>query len=199
MAYNYVEESPSEELTIPGGATGASGLIAMYGGMSVVSSFAELVHRSELPEDWVVIAGIPVKEGKGIAESGVEREIDRLRHYDRFMSARICYWVLMDLIPAFVQKDLKKIGDIVWDITLTSSKGVPGFMVSHKTVKPLETMIDLRNEGIEVTFMSSVGLNVFVITTEDKAQTAEDIIKRYGWQIVRTRVNNTGLEILERQ
>lgn len=111
-ANNYVENGPVENMVFPGQSTGASGWVALKGGLCVVVSQNELAYQGAMPEDYNVIVGVPPlgeildKEGgKGIAESDVEMPfLDKLRHYDRFNSAKIAYWTLMELIPVAEQE-----------------------------------------------------------------------------------------------
>lgn len=197
VMYNYAEEGPPG-LVFPGFSTGATGWIAKYGGGIIVSPFAELVHKCELPEDWSVIVGIPPKKGSSVADSEVEIPIlDICRHYDRFMSARVCHWILTEFFPAMVNHDLKKMGDVAWDIVLTCTNGLPT-MLFRGDVEIIKILHELRRAGIEMVFESSIGPGVIAITTKDKEGLVKDILNKKDFEVVLTNLNNKGLEILEK-
>lgn len=196
LAYNYGEEGRTPNKLFPGQSTGASGWVAKKGGFIVVSSFAELVHRSDFPEGYVIVAGSPTKQGKGITKSEVENpNLDMLRHYDRFMASRICYWTLMDLMPAAIQQDVKKMGDIIWDFMVTSGKGLQT-IIPRKDLRPFNVMVELRKVGIEVVFLSSVGPAIIAVTKTPKK--AEKIFNSYDFKIIKSDPNNKGIEILSK-
>jgi len=204
LTFNYLEEGVDQGDMIPGFATGGAGAVARFGGVCIVSSGAELVYRSAIPDGSEIVIGIPPmsgvqdgKKGKGIATSEVEiPSIDIIRHYERFNASRFCYWVLMEMMPALEMGDLRKVGDAIWDILLTGSKGTPT-IVSHGTLMPLQITMELRQEGIEVAFMSSVGPAVAAIMSADKKSRAVSVFERHGCRIVSTKPNNVGLELVE--
>lgn len=201
LAFNYMEEHPSQTMLVPGQSTGASGAIARYGGACLVSSGAELVYRRNVPAALEIVIGIPLladgvqgMSGEGVVESDVEiPSIDIIRHYERFNAARVCYWVLMELLPALETDDYRKVGDVIWDILLTGSKGTPT-IIAHGTTRPLEILLDLRRAGVEVAFMSSVGPAIVTITSQ-KSRACE-VLRNHGCGIIETRANNAGMEMV---
>ncbi len=203
-ANNYVESDSAGEVLLPGQSTGASGWVASRGGLCVVASGNELVYRGEMPDDYRVIIGIPeLKEivgrdsGKGIGDSDVEMPfLNKLRHYDRFNASKICYWTLMELIPAVAASDIEKFGDVVWDMVLTGSKGVPTIL-AHGTYKPLDCLLALREAGVAAAFVSSVGPSIVTIASPDRIEATLAVFRSHGCNTIETSFDNHGLEILE--
>jgi len=202
-ANNYVEKGPVKDMVFPGQSTGASGWVALKGGLCVVVSDNELAYQGKMPEDCHVVIGIPPlteilnqDEGKGIAESDVEMPfLNKLRHYDRFNSAKIAYWTLMEMIPAVIAGDMKRFGDIIWDMVLTGSKGVPTIL-AHGTYKPLDCMLDIRKTGAEACFVSSVGPSIVTITSDKNLQNVREVFQKYKHQIIEPGFDNKGCDIL---
>jgi len=198
-ANNYVELNPRNNILVPGQSTGASGWVALRGGLCVTSSLNELVFREVMPEGYKVIVGIPPLEeiiggqsGKGVAESDVEMPfLGKLRHYDRFNSAKMCYWTLMELMPAAVDRNMRRFGDVIWDMVLTGSKGVPTIL-AHGTYKPLDCLLDIRKTGAEATFVSSVGPSVITIASNGYEGKVKETYEKHGCEVLELEFDNKG-------
>ena len=191
---------------LPGQSTGASGWVALKGGFCVITSENELAFHKDMPSGYDVIVGIPVlteilnqDKGKGVADSDVEMPfLDKLRHYDRFNSAKMCYWTLMELIPSVINNDMKRFGNIIWDMVLTGSKGTPTIL-AHGTYKPLDCMLDIKKTGAEATFVSSVGPSVITIASKKYHDAVKKVYLRYGYKILELEFDNTGYEIIRKE
>ena len=189
-AWNYVESGPDGKL-YPGQSTGASGWIACKGGFSIVSSDAELAFRHVLPEGYTVMVGVPQTGspggsavGKGVAESYVEIPLlEKLHFYDRFNSAKTCHWTLMRLIPAVIQGDLRRVGDLVWDMMVTNPKGL-ATVLAHQSCTAIDCLCDIRNCGAEVSFVSAVGPAIVTLTSPNYTDSVRKHLTRHGYSFL---------------
>jgi predicted sugar kinase len=99
----------------------------------------------------------------------------------------------MDLIPALERDDLKKIGEIIWEIEFRGSKRAE---VEHHSYGIYHYMNLLREAKLEFVGMSSVGPSIAVITEKDKTALGK-ILKPLGLTIaITTKVDNQGLQVV---
>lgn len=197
VAHNYAEISEHYPgLLTPGISTGSSGWIAQVGGIVVVASDCELVLRQPIPEGTTIIGAIPPVEsaGKGPETSEVDvHSLSWVRHIDRFNAAKVCYWILMDFMPAMIQGDLQTMGSILYDIMFCGSKGAPLSPMHGGNI--LSVIFAQRKAGVEVCFMSSAGPGV-VAMTRDKSPIATRIFEDNGYQVVMMQPDNVGAIVM---
>jgi len=194
-AFNYVEEGKDGNL-YPGQSTGMSGWVSLKGGFMIITAEAELVLRQEIPDSYKVVVGIPPIESKGVAESDIELPIlERFSFHDRINSAKICHWTLMKMIPALKAKDFKQVGILAWEMLIAGTKGVPAIL-AFGSIKPLECLLELKQAGAEMAFMSSVGPGLVVLTSEDKIDAIKNIYNKHNCQILVLEVDNKGGQII---
>ena len=113
-----------------------------------------------------------------------------LDYRDRELKA---YLVMMDLIPALVKDDLRRIGDVIWEIEFRGSKRAE---VEHNSFEIYQYMAKLREAGFEFVGMSSVGPSISVIT-EKSRQELEQVIAQFGLDIaIETKIDNEGIRIV---
>ena len=116
-----------------------------------------------------------------------------LDYQDRELKA---YLLLMDLIPALERDDLKKIGDVIWEIEFRGSKRAE---VEHHSFEIYKYMSRLRSSGLEFVGMSSVGPSIAVVTDKSRDE-IEGIIKPMGLEItIATKVDNQGLKVISKK
>ena len=103
---------------------------------------------------------------------------------------------MMDLIPALEREDLKKAGDIIWEIEFRGSKRAE---VEHHSYRIYQYMSMLREAGLEFVGMSSVGPAIAIITDRDK-KSVQKILKPIGLEIaIETKVDNKGMTVTHRR
>lgn len=197
VSHNYAEESDLKKgYLTPGISTGNSGHINQKGGIVVVASDCELLMRQPVPEGTKIIGAIPSLEsvGKGPETSDVDvHSLSWIRHIDRFNAAKVCYWVLMDFMPAMIQGNLKKMGDVLYDIMFCGSKGAPLGSIHGGNL--LGMIFEQRAAGVEMCFMSSAGPGL-VAMTQEKEDIAQQIFEKYNCQIIKMEPDNQGLNVL---
>lgn len=98
----------------------------------------------------------------------------------------------MDMIPALEKDDLKRVGDVIWEIDFRGSKRAE---VEHHSFEIYHYMSRLREAGFEFVGMSSVGPAIAVIT-ERPEEDLSSVLKPMGLKIaIRTKIDNRGLQI----
>ncbi|MGD1003979.1 MAG: GHMP kinase [Methanoregulaceae archaeon] len=191
IGHNYVEETADGNVAF-GFETGVGPAVSTHGGMAVMGDELTLVYHHPFAEGKHVHILIPPTD---ISSAGT-KEFDLLMNKARTLDYRDrelkAYLVLMDLIPALENEDLKKIGDIIWEIEFRGSKRAE---VEHHSYKIYHYMSMLREANLEFVGMSSVGPSIAVVTEKDKVE-MEKLLKPLGLKIaISTKVDNKGLTI----
>ncbi|MDD1718493.1 MAG: GHMP kinase [Methanoregulaceae archaeon] len=190
---NYVEET-ADGMIVSGFETGVGPAVSIHGGMVVMGDELSLVYHHPFAEGKNVFIIIPSSE---ISSAG-DKEFDLLMNKARMLDYRDrelkAYLAIMDLIPALERGDLKKAGDVIWEIEFRGSKRAE---VEHHSFELYHYMSHLRESGLEFVGMSSVGPSIAVITERNQAD-VEEIAGKLGLRVaVATRIDNVGLKISE--
>ena len=209
LGYHSCEESPSgNNLLIPAFETGIGAMVGVNGGWVLGTDDLELVYRVDLPNTKVIvlIPDVPSLEDEftgteTAAESEAELLLNRARYLDSMQAGVKAQLVLMNLLPAMIKRDLKAMGDAMFDISFLGSKRAE--CESHGTFgAPIYNFIStFREIGAEVAGMSSVGPTIFALTQK---QDVYDRIMKYlrsqkipESRIIETYVDNVGGNIIE--
>jgi beta-ribofuranosylaminobenzene 5'-phosphate synthase len=188
---NYVEETEDGSVT-RGFETGVGPAAATYGGMVITGDELALVYRHHFAENKNVFIIIPSTVVSSAGRSEFDLLMNRARNLDYQDRELKAYLILMDLIPALEKNDLKRIGDVVWEIEFRGSKRAE---VEHHSFKIYHYMSQLRESGLEFVGMSSVGPSIAVVTEESEDEIAK-LIEPMGLKIaITTKVDNIGLKI----
>jgi beta-RFAP synthase len=191
IGHNYVEETADGTIAF-GFETGVGPAVSTHGGMAVMGDELALVCHHPFAEGKHVHILIPPTD---ISSAGT-KEFDLLMNKARTLDYRDrelkAYLFLMDLVPALERNDVKKIGDIIWEIEFRGSKRAE---VEHHSYRIYHYMSMLREAGLEFVGMSSVGPSIAVVTAKGKKE-MEKLLKPLGLTIaISTRVDNKGLTI----
>jgi len=188
---NYVEET-TEGMIAHAFETGVGPAVSTYGGMAVMGDELTLAFHHSFAEGYNVYIIIPESD---ISSAG-DREFDLLMNKARTLDYRDrelkAYMMLMDLIPALEEGDLRRAGDTIWEMEFRGSKRAEvehhGFFIYHYMSK-------LREAGLEFVGMSSVGPSIAVVTARGKDE-IEGLLGQFGLAIaLQSRVDNQGLVI----
>ena len=195
IGYNYVEEMADGKIAF-GFETGVGPAVSIHGGMAVMGDDLTLVYHHPFAEGKNVYIVVPPTD---ISSAGT-KEFDLLMNRARTLDYRDrelkAYLFLMDLIPALERDDLKKTGDIIWEIEFRGSKRAE---VEHHSYRIYQYMSMLREAGLEFVGMSSVGPSIAIVTDMDKKE-IQNILKPIGIGIaISTGVDNAGLTIEHRK
>jgi beta-ribofuranosylaminobenzene 5'-phosphate synthase len=188
---NYVEETADGDVAF-GFETGVGPAVSIHGGMAILGDELTLVYHHPFAAGKNVFVVIPPSD---ISSAGT-KEFDLLMNRARVLDYRDrelkTYLVLMDLIPAIEEDDLKKMGSIIWEIEFRGSKRAE---VEHHSFEIYHYMSRLREAGLEFVGMSSVGPSISIITGKDRAY-VEKVVTDLGLSIaVETKIDNEGLSI----
>lgn len=198
VSYNYGEESSQDNnFLIPGLTTGGAFWNCVYGGVNVVSGNFEQIFHSKLPDNLKILIGLPSIKEKQWAEKGFEIPImDIVRKYDRFDGGKISHWVLMKLLPAIIDQDINKIGEVIWDITLNTAKAIPP-IIRHGVFNVFDLIAELYINQVEIVFISSAGPAIVCMTQNNKKlDLIKGLFKKYQIKkTIITAINNQGVVI----
>ena len=191
LGHNYVEETEDGRVT-NGFETGVGPAAATYGGMVITGDELALAYRHRFAEDKNVFVTIPPTVVSSAGRAEFDLLMNRARNLDYQDRELKAYLLLMDLIPALERGDLKKIGDIIWEIEFRGSKRAE---VEHHGFEIYRHMSVLREAGLEFVGMSSVGPSIAIVTDRDRDEVA-GLIEPLGLKIaIETKVDNEGLKI----
>jgi beta-RFAP synthase len=191
IGHNYVEETADGRIAF-GFETGVGPAVSIHGGMAVMGDELSLVYHHPFAEGKNVFIIIPPTD---ISSAGTQ-EFDLLMNKARTLDYRDrelkAYLFLMDLIPALEKGDLRKAGDVIWEIEFRGSKRAE---VEHHSFEIYHYMSQLRERNLEFVGMSSVGPSIAVVTERDR-NAMENLIKPLGLKIaIATNVDNRGLTV----
>jgi beta-ribofuranosylaminobenzene 5'-phosphate synthase len=188
---NYVEETADDSIAFAF-ETGVGPAVSTYGGMAIMGDELALAYHHPFAEGKNVFVVIPSSD---ISSAGT-KEFDLLMNKARALDYRDrelkAYLMLMDMIPAIEEDDLKRMGNIIWEIEFRGSKRAE---VEHHSFELYHYMSHLREAGLEFVGMSSVGPSIAIITEKDRS-VVEGLVKGLGLSItVETKIDNEGLKI----
>ena len=194
VGYNYVEETSEPGKLAYGFETGVGAAATIYGGMNIMGDELAHVYQHPFAEDknvFIITPRIHTNEDNaGLEEFSLLMNRSRILDYkDRELKA---YMILMDMIPAIEKNDIKKMGDVMWEIEFRGSKRAE---VQHHTFIIYQHMNALRQAGLEFVAMSSVGPSICVVTDKTE-EYMEPILDSMGLKIaLTTKVDNKGMLI----
>lgn len=192
IGYNYVEETADGRIA-SGFETGVGPAVSVNGGMAVMGDELSLIYHHPFAEGCHVYIVIPPTD---ISSAG-DQEFDLLMNKARMLDYKDrelkAYMIMMDMIPAIESGDLKKVGDVIWEIEFRGSKRAE---VEHHSFAIYHYMSRLRDAGFEFVGMSSVGPAIAIITNRAD-DFVESILRPMGLNIaLRTKVDNEGLRVV---
>ncbi|HII07739.1 MAG TPA: GHMP kinase [Methanotrichaceae archaeon] len=188
---NYVEETEDGRVTL-GFETGVGPAAVTYGGMAVMGDELALAYHHEFAEGKNVFVIIPESSVSSSGREEFDLLMNRARNLDYQDRELKAYFLLMDLIPALEREDLRKIGDVIWEIEFRGSKRAE---VEHHGFEIYQHMNSLREAGLEFVGMSSVGPSIAVVTERTEEEMTK-LLAPMGLKVaISTKVDNVGLKI----
>ena len=191
IGHNYVEETAEGTIAF-GFETGVGPAASTHGGMAVMGDELVLVYHHSFAEGKNVFIVVPPTD---ISSAGT-KEFDLLMNRARTLDYRDrelkAYFLMMDFIPALEHEDLKKIGDVVWEIEFRGSKRAE---IEHHSYRIYQYMSMLREAGLEFVGMSSVGPSIAIVTDKSRKE-IQKILSPFGLEIaIATKVDNNGMTV----
>ncbi len=188
---NYVEETEDGRVVL-GFETGVGPAAATYGGMAIMGDELTLAYHHPFAEKKNVFVIIPTTSVSSAGKQEFDLLMNRARNLDYQDRELKAYFILMDLIPAIERNDLKKIGDVVWEVEFRGSKRAE---VEHHSFEIYHYMSKLRESGLEFVGMSSVGPSIAIITEKSEDEISR-LVEPMGLEIaISTKVDNEGLKV----
>jgi beta-RFAP synthase len=188
---NYVEETADGIVTF-GFETGVGPAVSLHGGMAVLGDDLALISHHAFAPDASVYIVIPPTDISSAGASEFDLLMNRARLLDYRDRELKAYLIMMDLIPALIRGDLRRIGEIIWEIDFRGSKRAE---VEHHGFAIYHYMSRLRDGGLEFVGMSSVGPAIAVISSRTREE-VDKVLAPLGLSIaVETAVDNKGLQI----
>jgi beta-ribofuranosylaminobenzene 5'-phosphate synthase len=195
IGHNYVEETADGNIAF-GFETGVGPAVSTFGGMAVLGDELTLVYHHAFAEGKNVYIIIPPTDISSAGTQEFELLMNKARTLDYRDRELKAYLFLMDLVPALEQDDIKKAGDVIWEIEFRGSKRAE---VEHHSFEIYHYMSKLREAKLEFVGMSSVGPSIAVVTRLDQ-KALEKILKPLELTIaIVTRVDNEGLKIIRKK
>ena len=125
IGHNYVEETEGGMVTY-GFETGVGPAVSSYGGMAVMGDELTLVYQRTFAPDKQVYIVIPPSEISSAGEEEFELLMNKARTLDYRDRELKAYAIMMDFIPALYAGDLRRMGDIMWEIEFRGIKTCRG-------------------------------------------------------------------------
>jgi predicted sugar kinase len=165
VASNFAESD--QGMCCPGLETGLASAILAYGGFNLIGD--QIVHIWQHPIECAKEVYLAKLEIPRSEYSGSEDEDMLARSLKEDLNHRgiRSYNILMDLIPAISEGNLKKIGDAIWDIQFGGTHLSMIQSYGHKGAEIYDFICNARYSGIEVVGMSSVGPFFFLISSDN--------------------------------
>ncbi len=191
IGHNYVEETADGSIAF-GFETGVGPAASTYGGMAVMGDELVLVYHHPFAEGHNVFIVVPPTDISSAGTKEFDLLMNRARSLDYRDRELKAYFFMMDFIPALERGDVKKVGDVVWEIEFRGSKRAE---VEHHSYRIYQYMSMLRETGLEFVGMSSVGPSIAIVTKKDR-KAIQKILKPIGLEIaIETKVDNIGLTV----
>ena len=146
LGHNYVEETAGGEIAF-GFETGVGPSVSTYGGMAVMGDELTLVYQHPFAEGCTVFVIIPSSDISSAGAKEFDLLMNRARTLDYQDRELKAYLLLMDLIPALEAGDVRKVGDVVWEIEFRGSKRAE---IEHHTFAIYAYMNRLREARVRV-------------------------------------------------
>ena len=195
IGHNYVEETNDGQIAF-GFETGVGPAASTYGGMAVMGDELVLVYHHPFAEGKNVYIVLPPTDVSSAGTKEFDLLMNRARTLDYRDRELKAYFFVMDLIPALERDDLKRAGDVIWEIEFRGSKRAE---VEHHSYRIYQYMSMLREAGLEFVGMSSVGPAIAIISDLDRKAITK-ILKPLGLEIaIVTKVDNEGLKVTRRK
>lgn len=198
LGFNYVEEINDKNEIVYGFETGLGAFVSLNGGMNIISDKLTPIYTHSFAEEENVYILIPYlhKAEQNAGEDEFSLLMNRARLFDNQDREHKAYTVVMDFIPALDEGDLRKMGDIMWNLEFRGSKRAE---IEHHSFVIYHYLDFLRNKGIEFAAMSSVGPSICVVTLKSREE-IDSICKEIGLSVaLQTKTDNKGIMISWKQ
>ena len=186
---NYIEETEGGKVAF-GFETGVGPAVSGKGGMAILGDNLTIVYQHQFAEGKNLHIVIPPSSISSAGEEEFSLLMNKARSLDYRDRELKAYIIMMDFIPALNNGNLKKMGDLIWEMEFRGSKRAE---IEHHSFELYQYMHKLRKSGLEFIGMSSVGPSIAIITDMPHDKLLSVLAPLKLDIAVSTKVNNTGL------
>jgi len=201
LAQNYGEEiEGDEDFLMPVQCIGGSAASGLYkGGVLVIAGENTVIATGNIGAEYDVIIGIP--EDFEFTDSQKQFEKEKKNLY-KFLNSgnkykyEIAYNVLHHFLPAVVEGNVRKMGDVIFDYRYNKNSISNCSYTYPGLIQMMENLKYLKTENFaEVLTISSVGPTVFAITRNKKI--CVEAFKRNNLKVIKAKIYNGTFRINE--
>ncbi|PCN50150.1 GHMP kinase [Candidatus Geothermarchaeota archaeon ex4572_27] len=163
-----------------------------------------LLFRGEVPGSWLFVIAVPEGPRKRIARMREEREgeiLSRLKKMDPGLSSRLCRLVLMKMLPAFVERDLRAFAEALTEFNAALGDFWAEYQGGRYCDPLVEEGIRLLIDELGCGCQSSWGPAFYGITDDhERARRAAERLRRLldgagGGDVYLARASNRGAAV----
>ncbi len=194
LAQNYGEEiDGNEEELNPVQCIGGSAASGTHkGGVLIVAGENTVIAAEDIPDDYQVVIGIPDSYEFIDSKSQFEDEKENLEKFmecGRQYRNEIAYNILHHFLPAMKTKDMKIMGDVIYDYRYNKGSIANCDYTYPGLVELFENLKFLKEEDyVDVLAISSVGPAIFAIGRD--VEKCIETFKLNNLRIIETKINN---------
>lgn len=189
VGYNFVEHCKTR--LARGCETGVGTYVVLKGGIAVIADdLRPIYHSAFLPTYHVALINPCSNRPSHDEPENLELHI-KVKKEDIFSRYQKAYVALMDLIPALARNDAKRIGDIFWRFQFTGTNLLMIQNYSDGGSEIYQIMAELRNSGVNIVGLSSLGPTIYAISKDVDLLTEN--CRRIGVDFLLTRIDNAGM------
>jgi len=197
---NFVEEYKNK--LSKGLETGVGSAVVLKGGFSVIANdLIEIFHTNAFKGKTVIIIDPKVSREESNKPESMKM-LNRSIFLDRAYSPIKSYDILMDIIPALYNNNLKKFGEYVWNIQFSGTHLSMIQSYENFGCKIYEILSFLKSQNILVCGLSSVGSTIFALDEESKInETLLNLNKKFNENVnvYLLKMNYSGIEIIDKK
>jgi len=176
------------------------GFVVDGGKSTSKNGFPATIFRQPFPHDWRFVVAVP-NVNKGLAKSEETATFKSLSPMKAEDAGKVCRLIVMKLLPALVERDIKSFGEALTQIQIVVGDyfaKVQGGTYSSQTAT--EGIALLQSLGTYGVVQSSWGPAFYGVTRKEKAREIEFKVKAFlkkslGGQVFVAKANNRGASI----
>jgi len=201
VIHNYVEvlhgklSKATEAGTV---TTGLGAFLTLKGGFVIVGGDYKIIYHGKFFPSYSVllldpgIVRIPDELATASAMQKILREDEAFRYYK-------AYLILMDLIPALYSEDFETIGDIIWRFQFGGNNLLEGekYKDGGKRISEIMSALRFSQKPRPIVGISAEGPIIYAINKNIDA--LQKVCNELNLQSFKTRINNEGLEVINKK
>jgi predicted sugar kinase len=198
LAQNHGEEiDRSSSHLMPVQCLGGSAAGGLYkGGLIILAGASQVIAYMHLSKKYSIVIGVPSdfapKDSKTLLEEE-EKMFEKIINCSKKYSKEVAYRLVHEVLPAVQTKDLRTIGDLIYDYRFNMGS-IDFCSYSYKNLSKLGRKLSVLRTSADVISLSSVGPAFFAITKQPLK--CERVFKKNNLNTIRTAVSNESYRII---